>query len=97
MSYASVFEFRYPADAAEEGFEVARGIGADMLPTAGYQSHQVIRDLSDSGHVVVITHWSEQSEAEAVLHEYQHDPKVAKATELGGAPAGFLGHDVNDA
>ena len=42
--------------------------------------------------MVVITSWQEQSQGEAVLQDYIHDPKVARATELlGAAPVGFLG------
>ena len=92
MGAASVFEFRFPADSAQEGFEVATGIGADMPATAGYVGHDVVRDLSDAGHVVVITSWGARSDGEGVLSTYLHDPKVARATELlGHAPQGFLG------
>lgn len=92
MSVTSVFDFRFSPKAAEEGVALARGIGADMPATAGYLGYDVIRDLADDGHVVVITRWGLRSEAEAVLSSYVHDPKVARATELlGAAPVGFLG------
>lgn len=39
----------------------------------------VIQDTADPGHVVVMTRWSQQSEGEAVLGEYVHDAKVARA------------------
>ena len=92
MSVASVFDFRFSPEHTAEGAELARGIGADMPPTTGYLRHEVVRDLHDAGHVVVITHWREQSQGEAVLRDYIHDPKVGRATELlGAAPVGFLG------
>lgn len=93
MTVASTFEFTFPKENAEEGFTVATSIGADMPATSGYVDHQVIRDVADSGHVLVITHWNEQSEGEAVLGDYIHDAKVVKATDLAGgtAPRGFLG------
>lgn len=99
MSVASVFEFRFSATTAEEGHQVATAIGADMSATAGYLDHEVIRDVADPGHVVVLTRWGAQADGEAVLSKYIHDPKIGRATELAGAaPRGFLGavttHDV---
>lgn len=92
MTVASVFEFRFSPETADEGYDVARRIGADMPATKGYIGHDVIRDGADGGHMLVITRWGQQSQAEAVLAEYQHDPKVGRATELLGAPPrGFLG------
>ena len=92
MAVASVFEFRFSPDAIQEGVGVARAIGADMPATAGCTGYEVIGDLRDPGHVLVITRWNTRSEGEAVLNSYIHDPKVARATELlGHAPNGFLG------
>ena len=71
---------------------MAKSIGADMPATEGSVTRQVIPDLSDQGHVVVITQWHEQTQGEAVLSEYNNDARVALATELAGAaPGGFLG------
>lgn len=87
-----MFEFRFPAEKAEEGYEVAAAIGGDMPATEGYEGHDVIRDLGDRGHVVVITRWGTKDEGEAVLNEYIHDAKIERATQLAGAaPSGFLG------
>ena len=92
MSVSSMFEFRFPAEQAEAGYEVAVSIGGDMPATAGYEGHDVIRDLTDPGHVLVITRWADKADGESVLGEYIHDPKIERATELaGGAPTGFLG------
>lgn len=92
MSVASIFDFYFPANKAEEGLAVARSIGADMPATDGYVGHDVIQDVADPGHVVVMTRWSQQSEGEAVLGKYVHNAKVAHAAELlGDAPSGFLG------
>ena len=92
MGVASVFDFRFPSEHAEEGVELAGRIGADMPPTTGYLRHDVIRDLADAGHVVVVTEWAERAQGEAVLGEYIHDDKVERATALlGAAPTGFLG------
>lgn len=92
MSVASIFDFRFSPENAQDGLALATAIGADMPATHGYIGHDVIQDAADPGHVVVMTRWSQQSEGEAVLGEYMHDAKVARATELiGGSPSGFLG------
>ena len=92
MSVASVFQFRFAKANTDEGVEVARAIGADMQTTDGYLRHEVIRDLTDSAHVAVITYWAEQSQGDEVLRTYINDPKIQRATELiGSEPVGFLG------
>ncbi len=92
MSVASVFDFRFDSAHTKEGFDLASQIGADMPATEGYIDHEVIRDFTDAGHVVVLTRWHEQSQGENVLKDYIKDAKVQKATELAGAaPGGFLG------
>lgn len=92
MSVSSMFEFKFPAAQADAGYEVAKAIGGDMPATTGYEGHDVIRDLTDPGHVAVITRWTSQDQGEAVLSEYLGDAKIKQATELaGGAPGGFLG------
>lgn len=81
-----------PAAVADEGLTIATAIGADMTTTAGYQSHEVVRDVADAGHFMVVTRWGVRAEADAVLSTYQHDAKLARATALmGHAPTGFVG------
>lgn len=92
MPVKSLFEFKFPASARAEGVALASAIGQDMPPLAGYQGHEVIQDVTDPGHVMVNTQWASQAEANVVLTAYQHDPKIARATELlGAAPTGFVG------
>ena len=92
MSVKSIFEFKFPAQSAEEGVAVARSIGADMPALAGYLDHEIVTDVKDSGHVMVNTHWESADAAWAVLGPYQHDDKVKQATKLiGSEPTGFVG------
>ena len=92
MTVKSVFDFKFSAEHAVEGVALARAIGADMPAKAGYLDHEVILDVSDSGHAMVNTHWESQDAAMAVLNPYQHDDKVVQATKLLGAPpTGFVG------
>lgn len=92
MTVKSMFDFRFPAQHAEEGVAIARSIGADMPPLAGYLDHEVVRDVKDAGHVMVNTHWETEEAAWAALGPYQHDDKVKQATKLiGSEPTGFVG------
>lgn len=92
MSAASIFEFKFDADNATEGVKLATDVGTDMTKTVGYLRHEVVLDVTDSGHVSVITFWNEQAQGEAVLGKYINDAKIKTATDLAGAaPSGFLG------
>ncbi len=92
MSAASIFIFKFTAETASEGMDIATAVGVDMTKTNGYTSHSVIKDVADPGQVAVVTFWNEQSQGEAVLSEYINDDKIKRATELAGAaPTGFLG------
>lgn len=96
MPVSSVFDMRFSPEAAEEGFNLSREIGADMTTTAGCIGYDVIRDLTDPGHVVIITRWHDRSDGEVVLGTYFTNPKITRVTELLGAvPTGFLGELVD--
>ena len=92
MTVKSVFEFKFPEAAREEGIRLAQSIGGDMPPLDGYLDHEVIQDVTDPGHLLVNTHWNSQAQSEAVLTSYINDPKIKRATELlSGPPTGFTG------
>ena len=92
MTATSVFDFKFKAENATEGGEIATAIGHDMTLTEGYERHEVVRDVADPAHVAVITFWHDQAQGEAVLGKYINDDKIVRATTLiGGPPTGFLG------
>lgn len=92
MAVKSVFEFKFPAEAVEEGRQLAQAIGNDMPPLHGYLDHEVIQDVADPGHILVNTRWTGREQAEAVLGSYQHDDKIKRAEMLvPGGPQGFIG------
>ena len=92
MNVKSVFEFKFPKAAQEEGLTVCKAIGHDMTEKSGYLDHEVIQDVQDPGHLMVNTLWQSQAASDAVLSTYQHDEKVKKASELiGNPPVGFVG------
>jgi len=98
MTVSSIFHLHFPPEAAEEGYQLALAIGADMWGTAGSTGYDVVRDLTDPGRVVVVSRWDTRTDGEAVLGSYHRDPKVARVTELlGHDPEGFLGEIADKA
>ena len=92
MSVKSMFDFKFPAQHADEGASLCRSVGVDMTAKTGYLDHEVIQDVKDPGHVMVNTHWESEEAAMAVLNPYQHEDKIVQATKLiGTAPSGFVG------
>ena len=92
MTVKSMFDFKFPANAHDDGLRLATAIGNDMPPLEGYLDHEVIQDVTDPGHVMVNTEWSTRKHAEAVLSKYNDDAKIKKAHELiPGGPNGFIG------
>lgn len=92
MTVKSMFDYRFPAEHVDEGFVLARGIGADMIPLAGYLDHEIVRDVNDPGHMMINTHWESEEAAWAVLDLYRHDDKIKRATDLMGQESpGFVG------
>ncbi|MFB7658171.1 MULTISPECIES: putative quinol monooxygenase [unclassified Streptomyces] len=96
MTVASVFDMHFSPESTEEGVGLALAIGADMPATAGCTGYDVIRDLADPGHVVIVTRWNTRSEGETVLSSYVQDSKISRVAELlGQAPTGFLGDVIS--
>lgn len=95
MPVFSVWESQFPADVAESGREVTEAIWRDMLGCAGYVSHELIEDLDDPGHLLVVSEWESREHADASLHEYADHPNVRRVNDLVSRPrARFVGQSV---
>ncbi len=95
MSVRSIFEFKFPEQASGEGLQLATAIGGDMVALEGYLGHEVIKDVTDAGHLMVSTHWRSREHADAVLAFYKNDRKIKRVTELlPDRPKGFIGNVV---
>ena len=94
MSVKSMFEYKFPASAQQEGLKILQTIGKDMSATEGYLSYEIVQDVNDPGHLMGNTQWSTHAQATAVLATYQHDAKIKRATELSASPQGFIGEIV---
>jgi quinol monooxygenase YgiN len=96
MPVFSIWESRFPAQASEEGREITRSIWRDMSGYHGYLSHELIEDLDDPGHLMVVSQWTTREQADTVLREYVGHPNACRANELVSQPrTRFLGRPVS--
>lgn len=59
----------------------------------GYVGHDLIEDLDDPGHLLVVSQWTTRKHADDVLCEYTGHPNARRANELVSRPrARFVGH-----
>jgi len=95
MCMYSVWEFRFAAGTAQEGLGVAEDIWHDILAFEGYVGHELIRDLDDPGHLLVVSQWSSRQRADEVLVEYAGHPNARRAEQLVSEPRRrFVGQAV---
>lgn len=95
MPVYSVWESYFPADVAEEGRKATETIWRDMTHFDGYLTHELIEDLDDAGHLVVVSQWTTRQRADEVLREYVNNANARRANELVSRPrTRFVGHAI---
>jgi heme-degrading monooxygenase HmoA len=95
MSVYSVWESHFPGPAAQEGKAITEAIWRDMVGFDGYVSHELVEDLDDPGHLLVVSRWTTRERADAVLREYREHPNARRANELVSQPRErFVGRAV---
>jgi heme-degrading monooxygenase HmoA len=96
MAVFSVWQSFFPAGVREEGLAITKAIWRDMTSFDGYVSHELIEDLDDPGHLVVVSKWSSRGRADQVLREYADAPNARRANELVSRPrTRFVGRPVD--
>jgi len=86
MAIYSIWESRFPPQAAADGLAVTEAIWADMPAYDGYLEHIVLVDEDDPGHLLVISQWASRSHADAVLRDYRSHPNAREADRLVAEP-----------
>lgn len=86
MSVYSVWESHFPPDAADEGRAVTEAIWGDMTQFEGYLAHELIEDLDDPGHLLVVSRWTTRRGADESLREYAGHPNARLADALVSRP-----------
>lgn len=86
MAILSIWESHFPPAAAAEGVAVTEAIWHDMPSYPGYLGHQLVRDLDDPGHLLVVSWWSSRERADQVLRDYAGHPNAVRANQLVDRP-----------
>ena len=86
MSVYSVWESHFAPETAQEGREVTEAIWRDMPHYDGYLSHELIEDLDDPGHLLVVSHWASREHADETLRRYADHPNARRVNELVARP-----------
>jgi quinol monooxygenase YgiN len=95
MSVYSVWESHFPPQEAPDGRAITEAIWRDMTGFDGYLTHELIEDLDDPGHLLVISQWTSRRHADDVLRQYADHPNARHANELVSRPrTRFVGHTV---
>jgi quinol monooxygenase YgiN len=85
MSVYSIWESRFPTETAEEGMSVTKAIWQDMLSFDGYLVHELLQDLDQPGHLIVISRWASREAADAAM-SYASHPNAKRADQLVSRP-----------
>ena len=70
MSVYSVWDSHFPPEETQEGRAITEAIWRDMIHFDGYLAHELIEDLDDPGHLLVVSQWTTRQRADEVLREY---------------------------
>jgi hypothetical protein len=93
MPVYSVWESHFPVEEIQDGRAITEAIWRDMTQLDGYLTHELIEDLDDSGHLLVVSQWTTRQRADEVLGEYANHPNARRANELVSRPrTRFVGH-----
>jgi quinol monooxygenase YgiN len=86
MAVYSIWESRFPAEAADEGRAVTEAIWRDMASFDGYRGYELLVDADDPGHLLVLGRWATRDHADEVLRAYAKHPNAQTANRLVTEP-----------
>ena len=86
LAVYSIWESYFPPEATGEGQEVTERIWEDMRGFAGYLGHELLQDLDDPGHLLVVSRWDTRERADQVLADYAGNPNAVEANRLVDRP-----------
>lgn len=85
MSIYSIWESRFPPESAPEGIRITQAIWRDMLSFDGYLTHELVQDLDEDGHLMVVSQWASREAADAAL-SYAAHPNATLVNALVSEP-----------
>lgn len=81
MSVYSIWESDFPSDHRDAGIEATCAIWRDMPGFDGYLAHEIVEDLDQPGHLIVVSRWTSREAADAALSYLSH-PNAQRASTL---------------
>jgi quinol monooxygenase YgiN len=93
-----VWDSQFAPDEIREGRAVTEAIWSDMPAFDGYLGHELIEDLDDPGHLLVVSQWTTREDADASLRQYTNHPNAQRVKALVSRPrTRFVGQSVTRA
>jgi quinol monooxygenase YgiN len=86
MPIYAIWESRFPGPRAAAGRAVTEAIWQDMTSCEGYLNHEVLVDIDDSGHLLVVSRWASQEDADESLRRYADHPNARSANAMVAEP-----------
>jgi quinol monooxygenase YgiN len=86
MSIYSIWESRFAGPDAAEGRAVTEAIWRDMESFDGYLGHELMVDVDDPGHLLVVSQWASREHADETLRIYGEHPNALAAKRLVAEP-----------
>jgi quinol monooxygenase YgiN len=91
----AVWESHFPPEEMQEGRAITEAIWRDMPQFDGYLTHELIEDLDNPGHLLVVSQWTSRQRADESLRQYANHPNAQRVNELVSRPrTRFVGHAV---
>jgi heme-degrading monooxygenase HmoA len=86
LAVYSIWESQFPPEAHAEGRGVTERIWQNMQGYEGYVGHELLHDLDDPGHLLVVSRWESRAHADQVLADYASHPNALEANRLVSSP-----------
>jgi Antibiotic biosynthesis monooxygenase len=86
MAVYSIWESQFPPEARAAGRAVTERIWLDMQDYEGYLGHELLQDLDDPGHLLVVSRWESREHADQVPAEYAGEEPPSAATGAARQP-----------
>ena len=86
MPIYAIWESRFPAPRAATGRAVTEAIWRDMTSFEGYLNHELLVDVDDPGHLLVVSQWASRAHADESLRLYAEHPNARAVNDLVAEP-----------
>ena len=81
-----IWEAEFGTENAAAGSEAMRRIWVDMRLFDGYLDHEFLVDVTDPGHITVVSHWQSKEAADRIRDVYASHANALEATRLASQP-----------